>query len=263
MGILDFFSKSKTKTTNSPVTGRSWDTYYFYFGEKEDDEFIAVVTFDENAVQNQKGYDKCRRIIFCVDGKNVFENGLITSDEEKKITKYQNELLKLLKDNKVDFKFVGRQTYLGVKDLVFQVNDVNNFDKIAKDWAAKITDYKIEFKELKGWDFFNAKIKPDEIDRQQIDDRNIIDTLIKNGSNPKKLHFIEHVFIGDKKDLEKIKKQLEKRNFREVQFENGTLVMGTKQPLILNGMYRVTSMLLSLSNDNNVKYDGWGTKVVK
>lgn len=204
---------------------------------------LALVSFDEEVTNenNQKGYNHCKRVIFHIDHDNVSENGILNGDENKKMMQYEDELIKCLEDNNVDCKFVGRMTYCAMRDFIFQVENTKNFDKAIQKWSKEIKDYEIELKESKGWNFFNNRIKPNDRYLQQIADGDVIDNLIKHGNNPEKNHFLEHVFIGERKNLEDVRNKLIAEDFEEIQFTDQTLVLGKNQKLNLDEVFNVTT----------------------
>lgn len=102
--------------------------------------------------------------------------------------------------------------------------------------------------------------------------RQVIEELIKQGSNSSKPHPLEHHFYSN--SLESLKALLKKgeslgykaANFGEDYSEGkkywyGDLIKDTK--LDLNLINKENYIMLSLAAEFEAKYDGWGTPVIK
>lgn len=71
-------------------------------------------------------------------------------------------------------------------DFNFQTNDSTAFMKKVKSWISNQKSHKIEIIEKNGWEFFDTKIKPNNVYWQQINNRRLIGTLLEQGSDPEK-----------------------------------------------------------------------------
>jgi regulator of RNase E activity RraB len=172
----------------------------------------------------------------------------------------EDKLIKALQKKKVDCRFTGRMTYGGMRELVFQVEDVDAFRECVQG-TIKNKAYRIELREEAGWRFFDEKVRPAPVFWQQISDRQVIEQLRAAGSNPSALHLLDHTFVGAPQKLARVKQTLEADGFQETYSSDDTLVMSKQSRLDLNEVFGVTGRLFLYSTDVGVQYDGWGAAV--
>ena len=132
---------------------------------------------------------------------------------------------------------------------------------VITNWVANC-NYKIEIVEKNGWGFFDDKIRPDLIFWHQISDRKTIGKLLENGTNPKAVHNLEHVFIGSEKSLNDLSDELSQEGFQKMALEGNKLVLLKSSNLDLEGISNLTGNLAYYCESIGVKYDGWGSEIV-
>lgn len=99
-----------------------------------------------------------------------------------------------------------------------------------------------------------------------------IKALIKNGSDPKKLHPLEHHFYSN--NLSSLKALMKKgkslgykpanigdNTYKGVHYWYGDLI--NEIPLNLNKINEVNILMLKLADEFKSDYDGWGTPIVE
>jgi regulator of RNase E activity RraB len=244
------------------VVGDSWAVYSYTYEEG----MKAVISFDVDRAREEehRGYGYSIRVIVRIPlvGR-VLENGLPAGDELPRLERFEDGLLKVLEKQGVNCQLVGRMTYGGMREFVFQVEDVKGFGESASKLESLAGDYEIELREEEGWRFFDEKVSPRPVFWQQISDRAVIRELIKAGSNPEVPHLLEHVIVGDEDMLLKIRDDLGNNGFKEVSLGGGCLVMGRESKLNIDDVFSVTGRLFDYCKDRGVTYDGWGAAVVK
>ena len=252
------FKKKKVVT----IAGDSWAVYSYVYGEGQ----RAVISFDVSLAKEEKhqGYEHCRRVIAFIPASMVAANGMPadkrTSDQ---LNKFEDDLVKTLEKQGVDCKLVGRMTYGGMRDFIFQVEDESAFDSVVDKVIRNTKMFKIEGKESVGWQFFDEKVKPKPVYWMQIEDMQVIENLLKAGSNPNVPHLIEHVITGEKAKLHKVRDEMVKNGFKEISLDDSTLVLGKESQLNIDEIFSITSRFFGYCPANGVEYDGWGAEVRK
>jgi regulator of RNase E activity RraB len=244
------------------ITGNSWAVYTYVFGEGQ----RAIISFDVPLAEEQQhqGYEQCKRVIAFLSASRVSQNGLPGDKQiSDQLHKFEDELVKLLEKQAVDCKFVGRMTYAGMREFVFQVENTEAFDKAINKGLQKSKELHVEIKASEGWQFFDEKIKPKPVYWMQIEDMQVIENLLKAGSNPNTLHMIEHVITGDKAKLLKVRDEMVNNGFKEISLDDSTLVIGKESRLNIDEIFNTTSRFFSYCPANGVTYDGWGAEVRK
>jgi len=252
--------RKKKKPSN--IVGNSWAVYSYNYGEGQ----RAIISFDVERAQegNHKGYNHSIRVIIRIPliGR-VLENGLPVREELPKLHQLEDDLLQKLEKQGVNCRFVGRMSYGGMREFVFQVEDIETFRAGVSKLEGRAGDYEIELREAEGWQFFDEKVKPKPVFWQQISDHKVIEELVKAGMNPNSLHLVEHTIVGEDEKLLRIRDELKAGGFTEVWIGDGRLVMGKESRLELEEIFGVTGKLFSYCEAVGVKYDGWGAAVVK
>jgi regulator of RNase E activity RraB len=244
------------------IIGDSWAVYSCTYGEGQ----RAVISFDVELGKEErhKGYNKSIRVIVYVPlAGRVLQNGLPVREELPRLEQFEDDLLGTLQKRSVDCRFVGRMTYGGMREFVFQVEDVKAFRDSVSRVERTTDDYRIELKEGEGWQFFDEKIRPTPVFWQQIADQMVIQELIKAGSNPRAPHWIEHSIIGERQKLLKLRDELIENGFTEIGMGDDHLTVGKTSSLDIDEIFGVTAKLSSYCESIGVKYDGWGAAVVK
>jgi regulator of RNase E activity RraB len=259
MGLFSFKKNKSEDKKSFEIKRQNWNFYSYTYG----DNLTALIEFDvEFALEDShQGYNSCKRIIIYIAHENCGPNGLAYKEENIRVKNLENELISALSG--IDCKLTGKMSYGAMCDLNFQTNDSAGFMSTVSNWISNQKTHKIEIIEKDGWEFFDAKIKPNHIYWHQITDRRTIGTLIENGSNPEKEHNIEHSFLGEKETLQSLCDQLTSDGFTMSSFNDNQLVLMKPSKLVGGELSNLTQRLASYTASIGVKYDGWGAKIEK
>jgi hypothetical protein len=96
-------------------------------------------------------------------------------------------------------------------------------------------------------------------------DQQIIDGLIKYGSNPEKEHGIEFAFFGNLEDTNNLKNALLPQGYTwdTAQSTKDMLIMIKFLKLYLPEIKSEISKMETLAREYNVEFDGWSAVIVK
>lgn len=265
MGFFkNVFGKSEGDQSPFEITSDNWNFYYYFYGEN--DEFMAMISFDRSfqPEESRTDYLNGRRLIFKVPLEFVGENGILSGKENEKLTALEDVLISELVKARVACRFVGRMTYSGLKEFIFQVRDTDAFQKIVTDFIArKKSHYEVQVKEYEGWDFYTRKVLPDEFGEQQIASRQMIQTMLDAGSDPEKPHYFEHAFFGSAEGLQQIQKELLEEGFDLLSLENDRMRMAKSYSLDEEVIDETNRFMIMLSRLFNCRYDGWGAGIIR
>ena len=95
----------------------------------------------------------------------------------------EDQLNEALARAKVVCRFVARLTHGGVRELVFQLEDLKSFGSVLSQWQESIKDYKIEYERHDGWEFFNDVVRPGRDDVDGPCD-GVVDSLAESARRP-------------------------------------------------------------------------------
>ncbi|MBN1486777.1 MAG: DUF695 domain-containing protein [Anaerolineae bacterium] len=243
------------------IVGDSWNMYAYQYGDGNQ----AVISFDTSLAseEHHEGYNTSMRVIVYIPLECVMANGLPARQALPELDNIEQRLVESLEKGAVDCKLGGRMTYGGMREFVFQVEDIEKFRDSATSLSSSVVDYKVELREQEGWGFFDQKVRPSPVFWQQIKDREVIEQLIQAGSDPQAIHNLEHTFVGDPKILKRLKGELITNGFELVSDAGDTLVMSKGSKLDLNQVFGLTSKLSGYCRHLGISYDGWGAMVVK
>jgi regulator of RNase E activity RraB len=239
-----------------------WEVYSYTYG----DDQVAVISFDVESAEAEGHPDHPhgRRVIAFVPEPEVSDNGLPSQNALQRLDALEDGLLQALQAAKVEGRFVGRMTYGGMREFVFQVTDGPGFARALSAWRDRQKGWRIETRERDGWGFFDEKVRPSADGWRQIGDRRVIDGLLEAGTDPNREHVLEHFFDGPVEALRQIAAALAEDGFEgELDEEAGRLMMKRAEPLDLLTINRLTTALAHYSEGLGANYDGWGTPVLR
>ncbi|HTN74330.1 MAG TPA: DUF695 domain-containing protein, partial [Pirellulaceae bacterium] len=243
----------------SQVVFDHWDAY-----PVTTDDGPMFVLFDVDAAQQDlsAALPYCARVIVPIKAPN--HNGGPVGDERERLDTMEDELSQTLAQAGVACRLVGRLTFRGMREMVFQLHDFESFRPPVGRWLAEQTDYEVDVSEHEGWDFFRDCICPSREGWVWISDRNVIDHLLADGSNAEILHTLEFVFTGAAPGLRQLAETLEQNGYAALHphdFASGTIVLTKALPLDLHLVFEHSLEHLQLADSCGVEYDGWGTQV--
>jgi regulator of RNase E activity RraB len=258
MKWLDFLKPKKPQ-----IEGDRWEVYDIL----EDDGFPAIICFDFDSIEpsNQKKYKHCQRIIIHFKEEQLYETRVPLKEANRKLNGLEKHLIGLLQLTTVPCRYVGRKTYDGKKEYIFQTDNPLEFYLAVELWSQQLHEngFSYDVTGSEGWDYFNEKISPKDVHWQRITDRYVIEKLIESGSNPQKKHSLEYVLLGSRPNLEKALQDLKGRGYQQVSFGRKSLVMSIESCLELDEVNTYSSDLFYYCQEHELQYDGWGALVVK
>jgi hypothetical protein len=213
-----------------------WEVYSYTYG----DGMVAVISFDVESAEAEEHADHPhgRRVIAFLPEGEVSDNGLPSQKAVQRLDALEDGLLQALRAANVEGRFVGRMTYGGMREFVFQVTDAPGFARALTAWRDWQNGWRIETREREGWGYFDEKVRPSANGWRQIADRRVIDRQIAAA-------LAEDGFAG------------------EVDEAEGRLMMARAEPLDLPVINRLTTALAHYSEGLGAHYDGWGTPVLR
>lgn len=244
----------------SRIVFDEWDTYV-----AQSDGKPLFITFDVEAARTDltDTLTHCARVIIPIHKPN--RNGGPVEPESDRLYVMEDDLCASLLDHRVRCRLVARLTCDGIRELVFQVDDWDTFRPPVGLWMQDNPDYAIDVSEHEGWSFFDDCIRPTPEIWLYLADQQVVQNLIKSGSNPDKPHDLEFVFHGEEKALRGALGELEARGYRPLQepdFAGGEMVLVKSLPLDTEAIAAESLAHMKLQEEFGVRYDGWGAEVV-
>jgi regulator of RNase E activity RraB len=247
-------------TTAPQIVFDEWNAY-----PAERDGVTMFVSFDEAVAREEPpaNLQLCARVMIPIHSPN--NAGGPVSPESEVLWSMEDELVSLLQDHHVHCRLVGRLTYGGLREIVFQLHDWDSFRPPVGLWIMRHEEYQIDVSEHEGWDFFDDFIRPRIEDQLFMADRSVVDSLVRNGSDPEKEHSLEYVFMGAPDALKHVAQALRQRGYTEVgelDFSSGQIVLAKR--LILDLPLIVDESLANyrLAEGAGIEFNGWGALVV-
>jgi hypothetical protein len=218
------------------------------------------VSFDLAAAQEDLSgtLKTCLRVQIPI--KKPQENGAPQEKEAERLWQMEDQLNEVLAKAKVICRFVARLTHGGVRELVFQIEDLKSFGNVLSGWQDTIKDYKIEYERHDGWEFFNDVVRPGPEEWIGICDRRVVDSLLESGADPEKPHQLQYQFAGEGEALRSVADQLQSRGYSPVgepDFGKGELAMAISLPLDLEQIIEHSIANDELALQEGARCDGW------
>lgn len=247
-------------TNSCQVVFDSWDSYV-----SGSDEQLLFVSFDVEAARQDltDTLTHCARVMIPIHHPN--DKGGPVRPESERLYGMEDELCGSLAKHGVVCRLVGRLTCGGVRELVFQLEDWQNFRPLVARWAMSHREYQIGVAEDEGWVFFDDCIRPTPEIWLMMSDQSVLRVLREAGSNPEKVHALDFVFCGDEYGLRRAAQGLEQRGYLEgtMNFGEGQIVMVKRMLLDEEAILAESQDLLKLAEEYGIHYDGWGAAVVR
>jgi regulator of RNase E activity RraB len=244
-----------------PGDASEWNYYYYFYGDKQ----LCMVSFHEPACEpkNQRP-GSGRRFIAHAAITEIAPSGMPTPAAFERMKTIEERLIELLAYWKVESWLVGRQTYGGLRELLFQVDApyLAGFEDACRAVAGEYEG--TELLPSEGWEYFNRNIAPDEDARGHINNRRVLEALKDNGSDFSQAHVLDHTFLGAADALEEVRRALvERASYRETQRSEEHIVLSSSKMLEQDAIDKTTRLMRGLAKRYGVTYDGWGTALIK
>lgn len=242
--------------TAPQIVSDEWNAY-----PAERDGVTMFVSFDEATAREEPPNDLqlCARVMIPVHAPN--DAGGPVPPESEALWAMEDELVSLLQEHGVHCRLVGRLTYGGLREIVFQLHDWDSFRPPVGLWIMRHEEYQIDVSEHAGWDFFDNYIRPRIEDQLFMADRNVVDSLVQSGSNPEKEHSLEYVFMGQPDGLKHVAHALRRRGYvsvGELDFSSGQIVLAKRLVLDLSMIVAESLANFRLAEDAGIEFNGWG-----
>ena len=238
------------------------DNWEFYSYQTESGAVFASFHAEAGKI-DQATLPYCARIIIPI--KDPASSGGPSDEEAKALWALEDELTELLSLHSVSCQILGRLTHQGVRELVFQLRDLETFRPPVGKWMIQHEGIEIDVSEHDGWSFFFESVWPSPSSWMLISDRRVVDSLLESGSDPGKLHSLEFVFRGPAPALNQMHSTLLGQGYSLIQMNSGEglLVMAKSMTLDLGPLYEASLFHDAECKRLGTEYDGWGCSVVK
>ena len=139
------------------IAGGTWDAYSFLNEASQ----LTVVSFNvESALENQHtGLNTSAWVIVYLPVNYVAENGLPAEVAFDRLRRIESHLIRTLDENQVECRLVGRKTYAGQQEFVFQAAALKPFADAIQPMLEKDSAYRMELQSQEGWEYFENNIK--------------------------------------------------------------------------------------------------------
>jgi hypothetical protein len=234
-----------------------WNGYTYLFGDDE----RCIVAFDVTACDREaQRPSQFRRVIgFSPEGQ-IGPRGLPSPEAFARLKAIESELVRQLAQRKVRTWLVGRQLYRGFRELLFQVDDLEAFDKVYAAVEAKFGGMKLV--EHPDWQFFNDKISPGMRGHNHISNREVISAVKGAGCDLAAEFTLDHTFLGERVALDEIEAILIAKGFESPSRRGRSLTMRIGAPLDdQDTIDAMTLFLRDVAQEHGAAYDGWGTAI--
>lgn len=192
----------------------------------------------------------------CVEGK------FPSPEAHMELNAIDEALVKLLAVNKVDCKKVHWYTYYGAKRFIYEVNDIENFEKCVQHWKGLITPYQLKTTVDPPWTMYNHYY-PNEYAWIQHNNRQLITQLEASGTNPEKVHHIAFNISGKIHDMEKLTQELQNEGGKTIHISKNEMEISFDSVLDPNEINDLVYYVHDNCKQFNCKYEGWSTGIVK
>lgn len=247
MGLFDRFSKPP------PVVRDVWNGYAYRFGGGE----RCVVSFDVAACDpKEQKPSELRRIICFAPEEHVGPTGMPSPEMFARMRAIEDAAVKALTEAKVRAWLIGKQVYRGMRELLFQVDDLAGFAKVYEALDERFGGMKLI--EHADWKFFNDKIKPDARAFNHMGNRDVLMALRDAGADFDQVHVLDHTFVGPTEALEEIEAVMTEQGYAG-RVNGESLTMSGEHPLDQDELDDTTMRLRAMAADLGAAYDGWGT----
>ncbi len=237
------------------ITGGTWDVYSFLNETGQ----LVVVSFNIEAALEERpvNLNTNARVIVRLPINAVGKNGLPAETAFEQLRRIEKHLIRSLEENTVECRLLGRKTWDGKQEFVFQTAELQSFSDAIRPMLEKDSAYRMELESQAGWDYFEQNIKPSPKNWQVIQDRKTMGELLRAGADPSAKQILRFTFLGEPKPLKRIEELLLEKGFARLEGEKGRLVMGKESMLYPDLIFSMSGELFDLSVSVGARYAGW------
>lgn len=247
-----------TDSLTEYISGGPWEVYAYRVQEKH----RAIISFNVNRALEESHADlpHCARLLIYTPVEFVDADGLPDGDILQPLAELEDKIIEILAKHHIACQFVGRLTYPGVRELIFQVEPAHlpHFHEISDEIMHR-SPLEMARKEEAGWRFFDENLRPSLPMWQQIHNRHRLEMLEEQGVDLEKPHRLAHFFQGTAVQLNTIANQLQQDGFQPISQQNNqlTLALGDSY-LDLDSLTELTTTLHNYAAALGASYEGWG-----
>lgn len=268
LGFLSNIFGGKNEKTNKMNHQEDWDFYLTNVDNK-----LSSIAVDLGLKSVAPILDKQNVVWISLKMNNPREDGLSSNEEFENLGNIENQIVNSIVKNH-DAIFVGRLTSDNHRDFYFYFGETKNYEKTVSEVMQNFSDYKYEIgtKVDKEWDGYLNFLFPQPEQYQRIQNRKVVDNLVKNGDKLEKKREVMHwIYFTNENDRDNFIQKIASENFK---VEEKNKVKENKEfsyNLRISRIEKVdyeniddfTIHLWKLANENNGDYDGWETSVEK
>lgn len=257
---MGWFSKKPDDNTPIQLMNDNWSMYFKWTGENEEYPMMCFIdeTYSEKTPDDYK-----EGVVFAVYlvHEGITENGMPLPETNTEMQKREEELFSRIEAARIHAKLPSRWVGIGRKSYTFQTRDSKSLIPILEAWAdSNPLVRKKDISTDKGWGAYE-RLKPNVFERMQMEDMQVINTLLAQGLNEEEMHPLDFNFSGPADKLDIIQKDLEEENFVAVHREPNRMTMQKPLPLDLQTVWQCTQYMKMSGMAHECSYDGWGCRV--
>lgn len=202
---------------------------------------------------------------------NCMDNGFPTEEGLQDLMDFSDSMANAI-DEVTPNRLVGYITYKCMGFDVYYVKDTvnlrNNITSVIDENFDDHLTY-IEIKKDKSWVYYNDYMFPRDFSAQFLVDQNYLHSLVLQGDDLQGLRNINHwIYFKSLKKRNSFEKKIKNYKFSldSIAYKKGSnypyeLIFSRQDSISPASIYRLTSLLRSLSAPLNGQYDGWSTEL--
>jgi uncharacterized protein (TIGR01619 family) len=270
MGLFDkLFGKTEEHTSTIPMQKESkqdWDFYLTNVDNKLSSITVDLGLYNYAPIKGQKNV-----VWVSIKMNKPRQDGLSSNEEFELLGEIENTIVAAI-NSKYISAFVGRLTSNGYRNLYFYLGDTTLYDKTISEIMVSYPKYEYDFgaKEDKKWSGYFDFLYPAPEQFQRIQNRRVIDNLVKNGDKLTKAREVDHwIFFKSEQDRENFLQKINADGFVIVDKDFDKSLGELPYRLHIKRVDKIDQVsvddyvihLWKSALECNGDYDGWETSV--
>lgn len=243
-------------------------------------DWIEYVTMKNNGVMSislDLSFDQAKpnyKNLLVVGGQfqNCLKNGFPTEEGLDDVLSVSDSSAVII-DKITPNRLIGFITYQCMGFDIFYVKDTvglrSELTKMFKNNFSQIKPY-VEIKRDKPWDYYHNYLYPQDYSAEFLVDQDYLHDLVLQGDDLKGLRKVNHwLYFKDvdkrnrlSKTLKKLQFSLDSIAYKKDNYLPYQLTISRQDSIDPFSIYKLTTMLRSLSASAKGQYDGWSTEVI-
>lgn len=242
------------------VHNENWRAWDFF----DDEDQYGLITYDVTYLDPTTRFQCSHEVSLdlLIPEMYLSEGNFPSPDGHYALLELEDKLISFLQKAAVECMQVVRLTHNGARTFVFEVNDLVNFLETVKKWTKVVDDFEINIEKQEPWMYYD-RCKPTAYNWQQIGNQQVIEQLLKNGSNPEVVHKLECSFGGEPTKLEALKTELLEEGGKHLLSEADLLEMEFEAMLDSYEVDPLTYFLMTTAQKHACKFEGWRAAIIK